>query len=347
MTPRRHAAHLRRAALLMALAVFATMLVPLVVGGRQALAQALDFPLRGHLALCALVVANWCARSLKLQLLLQRLDLRLRLERVLAMSLAIDFAFITTPAGLGGYAAGIFYLRRAGASTSAAATAIAADQVLDFAFFAIALPLAGMSLLWTDLSPGLALVAFSTGAGLLACGGLAWIARRRLTRWLLGDNALVRRWPSLRRRQHLLHGFLAGVGANVRLLRSGGGAATLAIASFTALQWLTRYGVLWFALVLLGQHVPFALALLLQSLILHAALWTGVPSGGGSAELGLTAALTAWVPATAMASALLLWRVATFDLCLLAGLVAVAWLAHRRQPSPLEAGGEAAGEAAR
>ena len=330
MTAHRHAAHVRRAALLVALAVFATMLVPIVVGGSQALAQALEFPLRGHLALLAIVVANWCARSLKLQLLLQRLDLHLRLARVFAMSLAIDFAFITTPAGLGGYAAGIYYLRRAGASSSAAATAIAVDQVLDLAFFALALPLAGMSLYWTDLPRALSLVAFTTGACMLAGGVAAWIARKRLTRWMLGDNALVRRWPALRRRQHLLHGFLAGVSANVRLLRAGGAAATIAIAGFTALQWLTRYGVLWFALALLGQQVPFALTLLLQSLILHAALWTGVPSGGGSAELGLTAALTAWVPATAMASALLLWRLATFDVCLIAGLVAIAWLAHRR-----------------
>ena len=95
--------------------------------------------------------------------------------------------------------------------------------------------------------------------------------------------------------------------------------------------------MLWFALELLGQHVPFALTLLLQSLILHAALWTGVPSGGGSAELGLTAALTAWVPATAMATALLLWRLATFDLCLVAGLAAVVILAHWRHAPPRDA----------
>src|SRR3569832_120025 len=142
-----HVAHVRRAAVLVGVAVIATMLVPIFIGGRDAFVQALDFPLRGQLALFGIIVANWFARTWKLQLLLQRLELRLRFPREFAMSLAIDFAIITTPAGLGGYAAGLYSLRRAGASCSAAATTIAGDQILDFAFFAIALPLAGMSLL--------------------------------------------------------------------------------------------------------------------------------------------------------------------------------------------------------
>jgi uncharacterized membrane protein YbhN (UPF0104 family) len=104
----------------------------------------------------------------------------------------------------------------------------------------------------------------------------------------------------------------------------------------TAVQWLTRYGVLWAALALLGHTVPFALTLLSQSLILHAALWTGVPSGGGGAELGLSAALIAMVPASAIATALILWRLATFHLCLVAGALAIAWLARSKARHPDE-----------
>lgn len=328
------APRMRHAAMLVGLAVLASLAVPIIVGGGDALVQTLNFSWHGYLVLFSVIAASWLARALKLRLLLRRVGLRLRPERVLAMSLAIDFAFISTPAGLGGYAAGIYYLRRAGASGGAAATVIAADQILDLAFFALALPLAGMSLLWSDLPPALAGVAFSTGIGMFAGGFAAWLARGRLARWLLGDNALVRRWPALRRRQHLLHEFFAAVGTNVRLLFSGGTPAALAIVGFTAVQWLTRYGVLWVALALLGEHVSYALTLLLQSLILHAAMWTGVPAGGGTAELGLTAALTPWVPATAMATALLLWRIVTFHLCLLAGLIAVVLLVKRRHPVP-------------
>ena len=39
---------------------------------------------------------------------------------VFAMSLAIDFAFVSTPGGLGGYAASMYCARRAGISMSAA-----------------------------------------------------------------------------------------------------------------------------------------------------------------------------------------------------------------------------------
>jgi uncharacterized membrane protein YbhN (UPF0104 family) len=87
--------------------------------------------------------------------------------------------------------------------------------------------------------------------------------------------------------------------------------------------------VLWLALLLLGHQVPFAITLLLQSLVLHAALWTGVPAGGGGAELGLSATLAAWVPATSIATALLLWRIATLYSCLAVGAVAIAILARR------------------
>jgi uncharacterized membrane protein YbhN (UPF0104 family) len=112
-------------------------------------------------------------------------------------------------------------------------------------------------------------------------------------------------------------------------LLAGGPAFLGGVFALTALQWLTRYGVLWLVLALLGYRVSFALILLLQSLVLHAALWTGVPAGGGGAELGLSATLAAWVPATSIATALLLWRMATLYVCLVAGAVAIAALARR------------------
>jgi len=321
---------LRHARLLIVVAVLATLAVPIVVGGRDALLRTLSFPLRGFLLLFGVMAVSWTARALKLWLLLQRLDVCPGLRRVFAISLAIDFAYISTPAGVGGYAASIYYVHRSGATISAATTVTAADQILDLAFFALVLPVAGISLLWSDSPHALALLAFATGATMLALGCVALLARRPIERWLLADNAFVRRWPALRRRQHILHGFLAGLGANSRLLVSGGASNGIVIALLTAVQWLAKYGVLWTALTLLGHHVSFALTLLLQALILHAAMWTGVPAGGGGAELGLSAALAPWVSATDTATALLLWRMATFELCLIAGLAAVLLLARKR-----------------
>ncbi|MGH8042328.1 MAG: flippase-like domain-containing protein [Rudaea sp.] len=320
----------RRAGLLIGVAILATLAVPILLGGRDALVKTMNFPASSYAVLLALLATSWFARALKLHVLLQRIGTQQSFGRTLLMSLAIDFAFIGTPAGVGGYAASIYYVRRSGTSTSAATTVTAVDQLLDLAFFALILPLAGLSLLWSELPTSLAVLAFVTSALMIALGVAAFFMRRSLVRWLVAENMLVRRWPRLRRRQASLRKFFASLNADVRLLMSGGISGVFGVCALTALQWVTRYGILWAALMLLGHHVSYALTLLLQSLILHAALWTGVPSGGGGAEVGLSAALAAWVPATSMATALLLWRLVTFDVCLIAGLAAAVLLARRR-----------------
>jgi uncharacterized membrane protein YbhN (UPF0104 family) len=97
------------------------------------------------------------------------------------------------------------------------------------------------------------------------------------------------------------------------------------------LQQLTRYGILWLALLLLGYPVSFALIFLLQVFVLQAASFTGMPAGAGSAELGLSATLIAWVPGPVLATALLLWRMATLHVGLIAGAIAIAVLARRHK----------------
>lgn len=331
----------RHASLLIALALGATLAVPILLGGNDALWQTLHFPADGHLALLAVIVTSWFARAIKLHLLLHQLNVRPRFARTLAISLATDFAFISTPGGVGGYAASVYYLRRAGTSVSGAATITAADQGLDLLFFTLALPISGLALIWSDLPKTLAILSFGSSAVMVALVLGALLARRRLAAWLFGSNTIGgnkigARWRRLQRKQQALREFLVSVQANARLLLTGGPTFLCGIFGLTALQWLTRYGVLWLVLVLLGHRVSFALTLLLQSLVLHAALWTGVPAGGGGAELGLTATLAAWVPATSIATALLLWRMATLYICLIAGAVAIAVLAHRSKPQGIQ-----------
>ena len=309
-------------------ALIATLAAPIAIGGGQVLRQALNVPAHVYVTLLVAVAIYWLARAFKLHLLMHRLEVRPRFARTLAISLATDFAFISSPGGVAGYAAGIYYSRREGASLSAAATITAADQFLDLAFFSIALPLAGLTLLSSNLPRALSTLAFTTSALVVALVVIVLAVRCEFMRWLLGNNAVVRRWPRLRRRQYLLREIFDTFSAHLRLLVGSSRAYLVALAFLTATQWLARYGTLWIALWLLGHPVPFALTLLLQSLILHAAMWTGVPSGGGSAELGLTATLAPWVPISTIATSLLLWRIATFHVCLIAGVAAVARLAQ-------------------
>lgn len=317
---------MRRAGPLIAAALAASIAVPILLGGREALWQALDFSAQGYFVLFAVIAVAWFTRAFKVQLLLRRLGVHAGFAQVFAISLATDFGFISTPGGVGGYAASVFYLRRAGATVNGAATITAADQLLDWAFFALALPVAGLSLLNAGLPQALAVLAFGTSALMIALALGALIARRRVGAWLFGDNAFTRRWPRLRRRLLQLRDFSLDLKKNTGVLFAGDPRFLCAMLALSGLQWLARYGVLWVALLLLGHPVSFALTLLLQSLVLHAAMWTGVPSGGGGAEIGLSAALAAWVPPTGIATALLLWRLATMYLCLAAGAIAIALL---------------------
>ena len=292
------ALHLRRAGLLLvALAIVASLVVPIALGGKQALAATLHVSMHGYIALFALIVASWFARAIKLHLLLRQLGAHPGFARTLRISLATDFAFVTTPAGVGGYVASIYYLRSAGgASGSAATTITVVDQGLDLVFFALAVPVAGLALVWSGQSHLLTSFAFGATALSALLVVAAWFARRRLAHWLFGANALVARWPRLGEKQRALHGFCEKLGAHGALMLAGGPLFLLSTVGLTALQWLTRYGVLWLALRLLGYDVAFALVFLLQVLVLHAALWTGVPAGGGGAEIGLSATLAIWVP---------------------------------------------------
>ena len=342
---------LRRAGgVLVLAALVASAGVPLLLGGRAAFSAILHFPAHGYAALCMAIVASCLARALKLRLLMRRLDAPAGFMRALAISLAMDFAFMVTPGGIGGYAAGVYYLRRAGTSLEGAAALTAADQGLDLLFFALALPLAGLTLYGTGLPQAWKMLALGTAAlaGVLAVAALC--TRRRWTSWLSATDAPGARWPFLQRHRQSLTGFLAGLRAQARLLAAGGPLFLGRVFALTALQWLTRYGVLWLALALLGHRVPFALTLSLQALLLHAAQWTGMPSGGGGAELGLSAALASRVPLADLATALLLWRIATLYAGLAAGAIAIAWLARRhgrQRPDPSALAALPAGECAR
>jgi len=332
------APRLRRAGRwLIAAAIATTVIAPMLLGGRDALSATLHFSAKGYLAILALIAASWCCRTIKLQMLLHRFDVPARFARVLGISLATDFAFMTTPGGVGGYAASVYYLRRAGASASGAAAITAADQVMDVIFFVLALPIAGLCLivsstLYADAPHALSAIAFATSATtvLLVAGVL--LGRHRLGRWFAGIS-FGQRWPRLGRAHRAACAFLSTLRADAALVRTGGAGFLFNIFALTALQQLTRYAILWLALLLLGHPAAFPLVLLLQVFVLQAATWTGVPSGAGGAELGLTAALAAWVPASSLATALLLWRIATLYVPLIAGAIAIALLARAgRQP---------------
>jgi uncharacterized protein (TIRG00374 family) len=321
---------MRRAGpLLIALALFGAALVPLLLGGKSTLFALAHIPLATYFGITAVAVFGWLARAAKLGLLMRRMDLRTVPARIGAISLATEFAFLATPGGIGGYAAGIHYARGVGASLAVAGSITAADQLLDLIFFAVALPLALLALAQATLPGDLREAALCSSALLFFALIGAACTHRALGRWLLAANGPLSRLPFVRRHLDSLREFVATCSLRLRELARGGPRFLLALAICTSVQWLVRYGLLWLILWQLGAPVSYALLLLLQGIVLHAAGWTGVPSGGGGADLGLAATLAPLVPAAGIATALLLWRFATLYLPLAAGFVAVLALRRR------------------
>jgi len=206
------------------------------------------------------------------------------------------------------------------------------DQGLDILFFILALPVAGLVLIHSAALAHLRTLALTTSALIAILAAGAWLARRTLAKALLGSNAVSRRWPKVRSIQLMVSDLLAKLRSDMQLILEAGPAFLFGIVTLTFLQQLTRYGILWLALLILGHQVSFALTFLLQALVLQAAIWTGIPAGAGAAEIGLSSTLGMWVPNVGLATALLIWRAATLYVCLIVGAIATALLA-RRMPS--------------
>jgi len=317
--------------LLAAAAIAAGLLVPILLGGPEALQALHGIPRDGLLALAALALASAIARALKLNLLALRLGHPISVARALITAFASDAAFQATPAGAGGYPATVLLLRRGGVPASAGLALSAADQALDSVFFAFALPLAcafdlgdAVPASWRSLAwlPSAAVIAFAFGiAG-------AWRSR---THWWPRLRALLLHVRWLRERRERLRLFFAQVLTDLARLQRGSQWLSAALVLSVAVQWLARYAALWLALAVLGRSLPFGLVFVAQSVALHAAQWTGVPGGIGGGDIALAAALSPWAPLAVLAPALLIWRLTTFHAVLLLG--GVAFACDRRRPA--------------
>ncbi|CAB3789683.1 flippase-like domain-containing protein [Pararobbsia alpina] len=303
---------------------------PFALGAHALLAGLRSVPLLIFLTLAASALVSAAAKAGKLHLLQTALDLRLRFRRTLAMTVVTDFAFLVSPLGAAGYGVNMALLERAGASWAIAAAIVGGDQALDLVFFTLAIPIA------LALAPGplalmvpkasLPLIALAA-LGVACLAGILWLCRHHAGNAL---GAAGRRIPWLKSRWARLRRFRANVGRQFALLVAGPPRRFVALLLLTSLQWLLRYGALWFILLELGHRIPLGFVLAAQAVVLHLALWTGVPAGGGGGDLGLAASFAAWVPASIMATALVLWRFATLYCPLVLGALGFAALAWRR-----------------
>ena len=296
---------------------------PFVLGGSAVFGNLSDVAPHIFFSLIGLSLVSGIAKAVKLQILLVSLGQRLPFLRTLAITFTTDAAFLCSPAGAAGYVTNVALLKDADTSWSVSTTVVGAEQALDLVFFVIAIPVIGISALVPlarvlPTVPESVYVALPVGTLLTVLG--LWCGRRYIAEALHNS---VRANPWFQTRQIRITEFVSELRAQKDTLIRGSASQNIALLVLTALQWLARYGVLWFVLMELGYQMPFGFVLVLQAVVLHLALWTGIPAGGGSADLALAATLQPWVLNPTIATALLLWRFATLYFPLIVGAISL------------------------
>ncbi|RAW07979.1 TIGR00374 family protein [Halomonas elongata] len=310
------------------LALSMALAVPWMLGGKDILGALAEFPLDILGLMLVMVVACWNLNALRLRLLLDGRAGRLGQGQALAIEMAAKFALCATPGGSGGAVTLLALLARRGFSPSRGSAVFLVDQGCDMLFFLAMLGvLIGISLSGNVNWPhqGLLAIAMLSLVGLMLLVGLSLLRlpqllRQRPSWWLRRLSSRRRRWLARR----LLSCRLALI---TTLCLPPARLAT--ILGLCAAHWLLRYSLLYLAVLGVGAHVDWAWTFLTQMLAMAASQISILPGGAGAAELGVGALLMPLMPAAQAAAAVVVWRLVTYHLYLLAGAPAFAILVGR------------------
>ncbi|PRY72350.1 lysylphosphatidylglycerol synthase transmembrane domain-containing protein [Halomonas ventosae] len=321
--------------LLVVMALAAPLLVTAWLGGPGALAAVTRFP-PGVLALMLLMAfACWNLNAARLRLMLDGRAGRLGQRGALGIELASKFALCATPGGSGGPATLLVLLAQRGLPASRGAAVFLVDQGCDLLFFLGMLSgLVAYSLLGETQWPHQVLIQAALAAlALMAVGvTLAMGYLPGLLRYTASPGA---RWLSGYRRRWLVRRLLTcrqALQATLRLPI----ATLLAMLGLTTAHWLLRYSLLYLAVLGAGGNVDWIWTFLTQMLAMAASQFSFLPGGAGAAELGVGALLLPLMEREQAAAAVLVWRLVSYHLYLVAGAPLFLLSAYRllRPPSP-------------
>lgn len=302
-----------------AAALLVALLIPLWLGGSEALLQIRGFPAPLLLALFAMIILCWLLNAARLRLLLADQACRLSRWRSVGVVVATEFAICATPGGTGGPLTLMALLGRSGVRPARSSAVFAADQLNDLVFFLCALVAIAIYAVFHQLNHNLqSLLLFSAvlmGAALVGCYALGRYHRRAIR---LAGRLMQRCGIQPRTRLHwarkVLH-FLHAFSQTFKLPRR----TLAAVFALTCLHWGLRYSVLYLALQGLGTQVQWAWSFLIQMLSLSAGQLSLMPGGAGAAELTSAALLAPLVGKHTAAAAIVLWRAVTYYFYLVAG----------------------------
>lgn len=312
--------------------------IPLTMGGSEVYHKLALIPAGTVVALLAMIVVGWNLNAGRLRLLASGAGVSLGQGRALAVMMATEFAICATPAGSGGPVTYAWLLRRDGLTGASSVALYAADQFVDLVFFIAALLVLTLYWLLTpqDLHLGwqlgmlgvlMATAIVAIVSGLRHYRALFLFSGRLLRRFRVGAEIrrrLARRALEFRQR--------------LRRVRAYPPSTLIALFILCTAHWLIRYSVLYFAVGAVGGALTWSYTFLVQMVALSAGQLTLLPGGSGGTEVAGSIMLAPYLDPAAVASAILLWRFATFYWYLIAGGPVFATLAGHALWRRLQAG---------
>lgn len=319
---------------LLPVALFITALIPLLLGGRDALRELAVFPVGQLVLMLGLIVVCWNLNALRLRLLLPGRAEPLSQSRALGVVMATEFAICATPGGSGGPLTLLGLLTRYGIRPAQGSAIFMIDQLTDLTFFLAALIGVALYVVFEAVELNLGWLV-GLPIVLLGCGlMLLWLMLRHTSRLLrvssvwLARLRLERLSLNQRRRLAIARRLLTFRRALIETLRLPWHILVLVFALCCG-HWLLRYSVLYLAIDGLGESVDWAWTFIVQMLAMAAGQLSFLPGGAGGVELTSSALLVPSIGKHNAAAAVLIWRFVTYYFYLLVGAPVFLALAGR------------------
>lgn len=324
--------------LFITLALSAPLLLTHWIGGDAAWSELAAFPFSIFLGMLALAVLCWNLNALRLRLLLNGRAGPMNQRSALGIELATKCALCATPGGSGGPAVLLTLLARRDLSPAKGAGVFLIDQGFDSLFFISLLSgLAAYTLTVDTGWPYQTLIQWSL-LGLLTVIVLVSLCLWTFPRWRLGiftNSRFFRRtWQRtlLRRSLRCRQAFLRTLKLPKRILG--------AVWVLTVMHWCARYSLLYLAVIGVGGNIDWLWTFFTQMLGMAASQFSFLPGGAGTAEVGVSALLMPFLTTAQIGAAVLIWRLVSYHLYILAGAPVLLWFGFKRlgqQASPHEA----------
>ncbi len=303
-----------------------------------------EFPVFFLPVFLCMVVCAWMCHGARICVLSNALGHKLKYIRALSIALSVEFGVAASPAGVGGAAARLAFLKRSGVPYTRAASMLAADIMLDFAYFVLLVTATCAVVIIDPVWRGIFANMQATTPGRVGIMALAFMltvtlffllsarSARRIERWL-GRRKLTAglRLPArLRLGRARLSLAVKRTLRMVRFLFQRRKAALVGSFLFAFMQWSCRYGVLPLTVLAFSPDKnPFPL-MAIQGLLFTFGLLIVVPGGGGGVELLSALILGYFVPASLTGIVVLIWRFFTYHLYLITGGIVFFFLCGRK-----------------